>query len=129
MIDLLIRLLAVGRIALGAAILARPEDLTRDWAGRDVAESGGGHLLARGLAMRDIGIGIGSLAASSRGRDGETMRWLAAGVVADLADTADTVATAEVRSEDATRTTAGLAAGAAVTGLGLLIALRRRARG
>lgn len=126
MIDLLTRLLALARIGIGAAILLRPEDTTGDWVGDEIASADGGHVLARGLAMRDIGIGIGSLAASSRGRDGETMRWLAAGVVADLADTVDTFATADIRSEQATRTTGGLALAGLVTGLGLIAALRRR---
>src|SRR4051794_7008900 len=50
--------LNAGRIALGAALVARPEAATSMWVGRD-GDRPGGRVLARGLGARDVALGAG----------------------------------------------------------------------
>ena len=55
------QLFAVGRIALGSAVLAAPESVTSHWLGEENAALPAVADLARGLAARDIALGIASL--------------------------------------------------------------------
>jgi hypothetical protein len=51
-------LLAAGRVALGTAVLAAPERVMSHWLGGENARLGGVKDLGRGLAARDIAMGI-----------------------------------------------------------------------
>ncbi len=51
----------MGRVALGAAILAAPERVTARWLGAANASQPVAADLARGLATRDIALGLASL--------------------------------------------------------------------
>lgn len=118
---LLTRLLACGRVGIGAALFAAPRTAARLWLGGDV--SAGTALLARGLGARDMAIGVGQLVTLDNG--GDVRPWIEAGVAAD---TADATATLLGRRELETRTvvgTATIALGAAAAGLALRQALSR----
>jgi hypothetical protein len=54
-------LIAVGRLAIGLAVLAAPEKVMARWLGEDNASHGGVRDLGRGLAARDIGLGLATL--------------------------------------------------------------------
>jgi hypothetical protein len=54
-------LIALGRIGLGAAVLAAPEKVTSRWLGEDNAALPAVGDLARGLAARDIALGAATL--------------------------------------------------------------------
>jgi hypothetical protein len=54
-------LLASGRVALGALVLAAPEKVMSHWLGEENARRGGVRALGRGLAARDIALGIAVL--------------------------------------------------------------------
>jgi len=54
-------LIAAGRVALGTAVLAAPERVMSRWLGADNARHGGVKNLGRGLAARDIGLGLAVL--------------------------------------------------------------------
>ena len=83
----LARAFAVGRTAVGAALLVAP-GMARAWVG-EPATRPGGKVLTRALGMRDLALGVGLLRAV--GEDREVGRWLGAGVLADGADLAATL--------------------------------------
>jgi hypothetical protein len=56
-----VRLIAVGRAALGAAVLIAPEQVISRWLGAENARHGAVKDLGRGLAARDIGLAIATL--------------------------------------------------------------------
>jgi hypothetical protein len=88
----LVRSLAVGRIVVGAALLAKPEEAARGWIGQRAASYSGTQTAVRAFGARDLSLGAGALAALMAGRDARD--WVAAGAFADLADLTAT-ATAE----------------------------------
>ncbi len=51
-------LLAAGRTALGVTVLAAPEQVISHWLGKDNARHGAVKDLGRGLAARDIALGL-----------------------------------------------------------------------
>jgi hypothetical protein len=53
--------MAAGRVALGVSVLAAPERVMSHWLGKDNARLGGVKDLGRGLAARDIALGLASL--------------------------------------------------------------------
>jgi len=55
------QLFAVGRIALGSAVLAAPESVTAHWLGEENARNGAVKDLGRGLAARDIALAVAVL--------------------------------------------------------------------
>ncbi len=83
----LARALGLARIAFGLGLIAQPERLTTAWIGRD-AKGAGAQVAVRGLGARDLVLGAG--AAISNGSDRQ--RWLAAGMVGDVADLTATLA-------------------------------------
>ena len=76
------------RVAIGTAFLAAPQLAMRPWIGRETRIPAA-RLLARAVGARDLLLALGALTA---GDEHERERWLAAGVVADVADLALTVA-------------------------------------
>src|SRR5215213_7170777 len=85
----LARQLAVGRVALGAGLIAAPGLLTRPWLGA-VGATAGARVLSAGFGARDVAIGAGALRALAGG--GAAREWLLAGALADTADLAATLA-------------------------------------
>ena len=83
-----IRQAAVGRIGLGAALLAKP-GIAYGWIGGE-ADGRGAQVVIRALAVRDLVIGAGT---AVKAGDPKGMRpWLLAGVAADAVDFAATLA-------------------------------------
>jgi len=82
--------IALGRIGLGAALLAAPRALAgAAWVGAPEARRPVGAALLRAVGARDVALGLGTLLAL---RDGDALApWLIGGA---LADGADAVATA-----------------------------------
>jgi hypothetical protein len=56
-----VRLIAIGRAALGAAVLVAPEQVMSRWLGEQNARRGAVKALGRGLAVRDIGLALATL--------------------------------------------------------------------
>ncbi len=84
----LARLVAAGRVALGAGALVAPTALARPWIG-DAAAAREVRVLSRALAGRDLALGLGTLAGLA-GPDAGARPWVAG---AGLADAVDAVAT------------------------------------
>jgi len=80
--------LALGRVAIGAALVASPRSkIGTGWVGGD-AERPSVSLLMRAVGARDVALGLGTLAALRQG--GALRPWL---IGASLADATDLVAT------------------------------------
>src|SRR5258708_2717305 len=82
---------AYGRIAIGAAMLVKPQLVTGRWLG-PVAQSPGGRVLRVAFGARDPAVGAGTAYALHAG--GAARPWL---VAATFADAVDAVATFAVR--------------------------------
>jgi hypothetical protein len=82
------RLQALGRIGIGAALVAAPERVLAGWIGSDASRSGP-QVIGAALGIRDLAIGAGVAGALWRG-DG-ARAWLRAGTASDLVDFAATV--------------------------------------
>ena len=112
--DLLTQL-SVGRILLGATMIAKPPLGVGRWVGNVGSRPGGG-VLSRALGARDAGLGAGTLAAMGSG--GDALRpWLIAGVVADTTDLLATHAARDDLPRGAALMIYALAGGAIVAGL------------
>jgi hypothetical protein len=81
--------LAIGRIAIGAALIAAPEKVTGGWIGAD-ADREGARVLARALGVRDLVIGVGQLAGLRAGYG--AAGWFRAGGAGDVVDLGATLA-------------------------------------
>jgi hypothetical protein len=77
------RLIAFGRLGLGAGLVAAPDTVARGWVG-DVAGKPEGQVLVAGLGARDAALGLGALRALRKGRGAPD--WIRAGMIADAAD-------------------------------------------
>jgi hypothetical protein len=104
----------VGRIVLGAALVARPQSATSMWVGRDGSRPGG-QVLARALGARDTALGAGTLAAVRGGQP--TTPWVLAGLLSDATDLLATHAARERLPRGAAPLIYLLAGGALVAGL------------
>jgi hypothetical protein len=87
-------LLAAGRTALGAVILIAPEQVTSHWLGEANARLAVVGDLARGLAVRDLSLGLTTLMTLDDPVLGPRVQFLCA-----LADSVDALATALARAE------------------------------
>lgn len=116
----LTRAIGVLRALFGLALVSQPERLTSAWIGRDAAGRGT-QVAVQGLGARDLVLGLGTATASGTDRE----RWLAAGMVGDLADLSATLA-AGSRVPLKGRVLVTLVAGAGIAiGAGALAGLRR----
>ncbi|HEX2071659.1 MAG TPA: hypothetical protein VHF90_08445 [Thermoleophilaceae bacterium] len=107
-------LLAAGRIAAGAALLASPGRLGAAWLG-DAAARPATQLAIRALGARDIALGAGALTAL--GDERRLRRWIAVGAVCDLTDAGSAMATPSTALPDGARqATVAMGAGAALAG-------------
>jgi hypothetical protein len=84
----LARQLALGRVAIGGALVVAPALAAGGWIG-DAGATPGAQALARGFGARDVAIGAGALVALQRG--GDARNWLLAGAASDFADLVATV--------------------------------------
>ncbi|HEY7836105.1 MAG TPA: hypothetical protein VIB59_01485 [Solirubrobacteraceae bacterium] len=108
-------LLAAGRAALGAAILAAPEAVMSRWLGAENARKGAVKTLGRGLAARDIGLAVASLQTLDDPVIGP--RVLVACALADGVDALATLIERESLPASGAAGTVVVAAGAAAAGL------------
>ncbi len=83
------RILATGRVLIGATMLVAPELVTVPWVGDD-ARSAGARAIARSLGARDAVLGVGTLAAADDAA--QLRRWLLASSASDAADFVATLA-------------------------------------
>lgn len=81
--DVLVRGVALSRMAIGFVIVAAPGFAARTWTGADAKQSGV-RMLARGLGARDALIGLGTFL--SAGQENELRRWLQIGAASDTVD-------------------------------------------
>ena len=82
------RALGLVRVALGAVGVLAPKKLMRAWIGQE-AKPYPTNMVVRGLAVRDVALGVGLLAALEK--DGETRGWLEAMALSDLGDAVGTL--------------------------------------
>lgn len=111
------RALGAGRAALGAVLLVAPDLVTTRWVGPE-GETDGARVLARGLGVRDVVLGLGAAA----GPPQAARRWILGGLVADVADAAVSGSTAGIPRNGRIGTLA-LAGGSAALGAVLLATL------
>jgi hypothetical protein len=105
--------LCVGRIAIGATLIAKPELVTGMWLGSDGRRPAIA-VLGRGFGARDAVLGGGTLAAM---RAGEGLKpWLYAGLVADATDLIATHLGRHQLPKTSARLIYALAGGALVAG-------------
>ena len=109
--------IALGRIAIGAAIVAAPARFTRGWVG-DIAMQPGAQAISVALGARDVAVGAGSLLALERGADARA--WFAASVVCDAADGIATFSRRDHLPPAGAIGVTALAGSAALAGLWLL---------
>lgn len=84
----LVRSLAVGRVAIGAALVLVPSLAARGWAG-DESSRPATKVFLRALGIRDLALGVGTLRALERGED--PVPWARYGAAADGVDAAATL--------------------------------------
>jgi hypothetical protein len=105
------RLMAAGRVMIGAAMFAAPDLVAAQWVGDD-ARTPGARVIVRALGARDAVLGAGTLAAA--GDRAELRRWL---IASSASDAADFVATLAGPRSPVRTAVLALAAAAAATGL------------
>ncbi len=106
----------VSRIAYAAALLATPGRAAKPWLG-EAAESGGGRVATRALAIRDGALGAG--VALSVLADDSARPWLAACVVSDIVDLSATLIDRDRLPSRAAPGTVAVAGGMAAAGVAL----------
>ena len=79
----LVRMQAIGRVAIGAGLIAAPGLAGGGWIGDSAGEKPTS-VYSRALGIRDLAMGVGTLAAL--GDEGSRRSWLLAGVAADAVD-------------------------------------------
>lgn len=79
---------ALGRVGIGAAMVAAPGLVARSWVGA-VGSEPGARVLTTALGARDVAIGLGLVRALRGG--GRAAPWLRAAALADAADLAATI--------------------------------------
>lgn len=85
----LVRALSLGRVVIGVAAFVAPRRFARAWTGEGT-ETVIASIATRGLAARDVALGLGTLLALERGAP--VKHWIQAQVVADGADALGTLA-------------------------------------
>jgi hypothetical protein len=107
------RMLAAGRVLIGAALFAAPDRMAAPWLGDD-ARTSGARVAIRALGARDAALGAGTFAAAG---DAEQLRrWL---IASSASDAADFVATLAGPRTPARTAVLALAAAAALSGVAM----------
>jgi hypothetical protein len=105
------RMIAAGRVLIGAVLFAAPDLVATSWIGED-ARTDGARVVVRALGARDAALGAGTLAAA--GDPAQLRRWLLASSASDAADFVATLAGPRTPARTAVL---GLAATAAAAGV------------
>jgi hypothetical protein len=105
--------LALGRAAIGAALLAAPVRINTAWIGSDAARPSA-RVLGRAVGARDLALGLGGAFALRKGTPARP--WLLAGMVADLGDLGSTVGERASMPRNGLIGVGALAGGAALLG-------------
>jgi hypothetical protein len=110
----LVRAIAVGRVAVGASLIALPGVAGRQWIG-DAASDRRTKVIIRAFGVRDLALGAGTLQALDTGQPARP--WVVMGAVSDVVDLAATAVA--IRALGARRAVPVMlvAAGAAIGGL------------
>lgn len=85
----LARALSLARIGIGAFAFLAPRKLARSWTGHE-GDMVAAPMAMRGLGIRDIALGLGTLLALDRGKGAQG--WLEACALADAGDVVSTLA-------------------------------------
>ena len=104
--------IALGRVALGAALLVAPERIGRSWIGPAGTERSV-EVMARAVGARDVAIGVGGAAALLSGSD-SARAWMLAAAAADLGDMVATLLARDVLPANGVAGVGVLAGGSAV---------------
>ena len=116
-------LVALGRLAFGAGLIAAPARVASGWLGADAARSAP-QVAIRGLGARDVALSAGAL--SALGDTHQLRRWVLGAAACDLADVAIALATpSDALPANARWGTVALGGGTAIAGLLLYAALDR----
>lgn len=91
----LVRIVSFTRIVIGAAAFFAPRTSARVWAGQDTVDAVSRPAL-RGMGMRDVALGLGTLLALERGAP--VRGWLEAGALSDAGDALSALADPDVPS-------------------------------
>ena len=102
------------RVGVGVAFLAAPGVMGAGCVGDEAAAEPRLDVVVRAIGARELVLGAGILSALVRGRP--VRKWLVAGVVADLVDTAATVAFRNHVPREKAAVVAATALGSAATG-------------
>ena len=114
---------ALGRLAFGVGLMARPDRVASGWVGMD-AQRGAVKIVLRGLGARDVALSAGALAAL--GDQDRLAHWIAAAIGCDLSDVVSTlVAPPDSLPGNARWGTVALGGGSALAGALLLAGIKR----
>ena len=115
--------IALGRLVLGAALLAAPRKVVGPgWVGAEAERPAAGVLL-RAVGARDVALAAGTLAALKGGSS--LTPWVVGGAIADGADFTATLAAGQAIPPQGRAAVGALAGGALGAQIGLLRALKR----
>jgi hypothetical protein len=112
---------SAGRIAFGLALLGPPSWAAARWIGPDAERRPVG-VAMRGLAVRDVALGLGAIDAVRR--DGAVVPWLVAAAAGDVADIAISLIAGDSLPEQSRWGTPVLAGASAAAGTALALAER-----
>lgn len=119
---------AAARVAIGVLALARPGVPSRPWVGVGAGDDGmaglAAQVLGRALGGRDLGLGLGALAALSQEDAESASVWVAAGALCDALDVATTLAAWRELPRITRWFVLSSAAGASLAGAAGAVALR-----
>src|SRR4051794_25614903 len=110
----LVKALAIGRIAVGVAMIAKPEAAVSGWIGSRAASYGGTQAITQAFGARDLSLGAGTLRALLTGQDARD--WVLLAAFADAVDLFATV-TADDIPASARVLVAGMAGSAVAVSL------------
>jgi hypothetical protein len=114
------RVLALGRVAIGAALFVAPARVASGWVGED-SRRPGAQVALTAVGARDLVLGAG--AAWALGGGAPSRPWLLVGAIADTADLAATLRHRQALATSAVIGVGALAGGSAALGLWLQSAL------
>jgi len=120
------RIIAVGRVGFGVALLARPEQTSGRWLGGSAATSGT-QVAIRGLGVRDVILGLLTLHTLSHPQVGPRM--VATCAIGDSVDLVATLAGRDELPSSGVAGTVALAGGTVAASVVIAGALRRTAPG
>ncbi len=118
---LLARAVAIGRILVGAGMIAQPERLTVPWVG-PAAAAPGPRVLSRSLGVRDLVLGAGAISCAEH----ELPAWLIAATAADTTDLLATATGGDSLPLSGRALVGGTALAATALGIAALVGLSRQ---